>query len=117
LENPFKYFNLNPTKMKQSVFLSIGCPYAFLNLTAQDTTNPPANLQALPAGGYVIAMDNTHQANTHGVAGRRVMQQQTNSYKGNNLVSLPLPACLNKGIYIVDVMEGAERQSLKFIKN
>lgn len=37
-----------------------------LQLTAQDVPNPPAKLQTLPAGSYVIPMDNTLQQNTSG---------------------------------------------------
>ena len=49
--------------MKLSVLTILACLCAVLSLTAQDSPNPPANLQTLPAGSYVIAMDNTLQSN------------------------------------------------------
>ena len=44
-----------------SLFLSSGLP-----LHAQDLPGPSSNLQTLPSGSYVIAMDNTNQLNTGG---------------------------------------------------
>ncbi|MFZ4771418.1 MAG: hypothetical protein ACOYLO_14640, partial [Ferruginibacter sp.] len=32
----------------------------------QDLPNPGSNLQTLPSGSYIIAMDNTNQSNTAG---------------------------------------------------
>jgi len=51
------------------------------------------------------------------MAGRRVMQQTISSFKGSNLASLPLPAGLNRGMYILDIVNGADHQAIKFIKN
>jgi hypothetical protein len=51
------------------------------------------------------------------LAGRHVLQQTINSYKGNNLVTLPIPSALNKGMYWVDVFDGTQHRSAKFVKN
>lgn len=48
--------------MKLSVLTMLACLCAIINLNAQDSPNPPSNLQILPAGSYVIAMDNTLQS-------------------------------------------------------
>lgn len=48
--------------MKLSVLTMFASLCAIINLNAQDSPNPPANLQTLPAGSYVIAMDNTFQS-------------------------------------------------------
>ena len=45
------------------VFLSIGlCRSGY----SQDLPNPASNLQTLPSGSYILAMDNTNQLNTGG---------------------------------------------------
>ena len=45
------------------LFLSIGL---CLSVYSQDLPNPAPNLQTLPSGSYVLAMDNTNQLNTGG---------------------------------------------------
>lgn len=50
--------------MKKSVHLLLAVCLYGTTLPAQDTPNPPANLQTLPAGSYIIPMDNTLQLNT-----------------------------------------------------
>ena len=47
--------------MKKSVLAILFCMYALVSVNAQDTPNPSSNLQTLPSGSYVIAMDNTLQ--------------------------------------------------------
>ena len=49
--------------------------------------------------------------------GRQVMLQKINSYKGDNLATLPIPATLNNGMYVVDLFDGAGHRSAKFVKN
>src|ERR1043165_4593192 len=48
-------------KMKKVVLFVLYFLFALTSVNAQDTPNPPANLQFLPSGSYVIAMDNTLQ--------------------------------------------------------
>lgn len=47
--------------------------------------------------------------------GREVMVQKITSYKGINTMSLPLPA-LKSGMYIVDLFDGNNHNTAKFIK-
>ena len=47
--------------MKKSLLTILICVFTIVNLKAQDLPNPPANLQTLPSGSYVIAMDNSLQ--------------------------------------------------------
>ena len=56
--------------MKLSVLTMLACLCAILRLNAQDSPNPPANLQTLPAGSYVIAMDNNLQSDNVVGAGK-----------------------------------------------
>ena len=51
------------------------------------------------------------------LTGRPVFQQKMNASKGTNMISLPVPASLNKGMYIIDLQDGAVHRSAKFIKN
>jgi Secretion system C-terminal sorting domain len=50
------------------------------------------------------------------MTGRRVVQQQVNSYPGNNITSLTLPSALNNGIYIVDLFDGVSHSTSRFVK-
>lgn len=50
------------------------------------------------------------------MTGRRIMQQQVNSYTGNNITSLTLPSALNNGIYIVDLFDGVSHSTSRFVK-
>ena len=50
------------------------------------------------------------------LAGRMQMTQKANVYQGENLVSLPLSSSLRSGMYAVEVNNGNERQSAKFLK-
>lgn len=48
--------------------------------------------------------------------GRLQMDQKTNAYKGNNLISLPLNSAFRTGMYAVEVINGQEKQTTKFLK-
>lgn len=50
------------------------------------------------------------------MTGRRVMQQQVNSFQGHNITSLSLPSALNNGIYIVDLFDGVTHSTSRFVK-
>jgi hypothetical protein len=49
------------------------------------------------------------------MAGRQVMQQKLNSFKGSNMISIPLPV-LHSGMYVVDLFDGTTHNATKFIK-
>jgi hypothetical protein len=57
----------NPVLMRKAI-LTISLPFLFFWAYAQNTDlpGPTPNLQTLPAGSYVIAMDNTLQVNSSG---------------------------------------------------
>jgi hypothetical protein len=48
--------------MKPNVFFTFLLSLTILTSKSQDLPNPPANLQTLPAGSFVIAMDNSLQS-------------------------------------------------------
>ena len=48
--------------MKPNVLFTLLFTLTILTSKGQDTPNPPANLQTVPAGSFVIAMDNSLQA-------------------------------------------------------
>jgi hypothetical protein len=50
------------------------------------------------------------------LSGRLQMNQKMNAYTGSNLVSLPLSSAFKAGVYAVEVNNGLERQTAKFIK-
>jgi hypothetical protein len=51
------------------------------------------------------------------IAGRQVIQQKINSHKGDNLATLPVPTTLNKGMYVMDLFDGVQHRTTKFVKN
>jgi len=50
------------------------------------------------------------------MSGRVIMSNKVNNYEGNNLVSLTLDSTMKPGMYVLEIKNGAERQSSKFIK-
>jgi hypothetical protein len=50
------------------------------------------------------------------LVGRLQMNQRMNVYPGSNLVSLPLSFSFKAGVYTVEVNNGTERQTAKFVK-
>jgi len=50
------------------------------------------------------------------ISGKTVLNNKMNSLDGNNLVSLPLSSTFTKGMYIVEVNDGAVIKTAKFIK-
>ena len=59
--------------------------------------------------------NNSVLVNVLDMNGRQVMQQKINTFKGTNLTSLQLPATLNKGMYIANIVDGSIHQTAKFI--
>jgi hypothetical protein len=58
----------------------------------------------------------TAEIKVYDLSGRMKMQQRVNVYEGDNQVSLPLTSGFHSGIYFVEVNNGIEKQSVKFIK-
>jgi hypothetical protein len=50
------------------------------------------------------------------MSGKMVMNKRVNMYEGNNIVSLPLSATFTSGMYVVEVVNGTDLQTAKFIK-
>lgn len=50
------------------------------------------------------------------MSGRMVMANKVNSMEGNNLISLPLKSTFKSGMYVVEVNNGTDRQTTKFVK-
>ena len=50
------------------------------------------------------------------LAGKMQMNQKINVYTGNNFVSLPLSSSFKTGMYAVEISNGSERQTAKFVK-
>ena len=50
------------------------------------------------------------------MTGRMQMNQKVNSYEGSNMISLPLSSTFKPGLYVVEVNDGTERQTAKFVK-
>ena len=50
------------------------------------------------------------------MTGKMQMNQKINVYPGGNFVSLPLSSSFKTGMYAVEVSDGSERQTAKFVK-
>jgi len=50
------------------------------------------------------------------MSGRIVLKNKVTSLEGNNVISLPLSSTFKAGMYVVEVNNGTELQSSKFIK-
>ena len=48
--------------------------------------------------------------------GRLMMNQSVNSNEGSNLISMQLTSVFQKGIYVIDVVAGADHYTTKFVK-
>ena len=59
--------------------------------------------------------NNSVLVNVLDMNGRQVMQQKINTFKGTNLTSLQLPATINKGMYIANIVDGDIHLTAKFI--
>ncbi len=55
-------FIIQILEQKKIFFLFMWCIFSLSTLAQQDLPNPPANFQAVPAGSYVIPMDNINQS-------------------------------------------------------
>jgi hypothetical protein len=50
------------------------------------------------------------------MSGKTILNNKINSLDGNNLISLPLSSTFTKGMYVVEVNDGAVIKTAKFIK-
>ena len=62
------------------------------------------------------ADNHTTEIRVFDLSGRMKMQQRVNIYQGSNQVSLPFTSGFQSGIYFVEVNNGMEKQTAKFIK-
>jgi hypothetical protein len=50
------------------------------------------------------------------MSGRILMSNKINSFEGSNMISLPIAATLKASVYLVEVKNGTEIQTAKFVK-
>jgi hypothetical protein len=50
------------------------------------------------------------------ISGRVLLNKKVNSLEGSNMISLPLSSTFKAGMYVVEVNNGTELQSSKFVK-
>ena len=50
------------------------------------------------------------------ISGRILLKNKVNSLEGSNVISLPLSSTFKAGMYVVEVNNGTEIQSSKFVK-
>jgi hypothetical protein len=65
---------------------------------------------------YTAAENTLADVTIYSYAGVKILLQKQNVQKGNNSLNIPLSSTLAKGIYLLEVREGANRRAVRFIK-
>ena len=65
---------------------------------------------------YTSSVSQSVDLKVYDMSGKIVLKNKVTSLEGSNVVSLPLSSTFKAGMYIVEVNNGAELQSSKFIK-
>jgi hypothetical protein len=65
---------------------------------------------------FTSASNQSLEIKVYDLAGRIQMNQKVNVYQGANLINLPLASAFKTGMYAVEVINGAERLTSKFVK-
>lgn len=65
---------------------------------------------------FSSATNQSMQIKVYDMAGRLQMNQAMNVYQGSNLIDLPLSSAFKTGIYAVEMTNGSEIQTAKFVK-
>ena len=65
---------------------------------------------------YLSADEQSLDMKIYDLAGRMQTNQKMSVYQGGNFISLTLTSALKPGIYLVEVSNGLERQTAKFVK-
>ena len=65
---------------------------------------------------YTSSASQMVDVKVYDISGRILLKNKVNSLEGSNVISLPLSSTFKAGMYVVEVNNGAEIQSSKFIK-
>lgn len=65
---------------------------------------------------YTAAENTAAEVTVYNLAGVKVLSQKQYLQKGTNSVAVPVGNALTEGIYILEVREGSNRQTVKFVK-
>lgn len=65
---------------------------------------------------YTASASRTIDIKVYDMSGRVLMSNKINSLEGNNMISLPLASTFKPGMYLVDVNNGSDIQTAKFVK-
>src|SRR5258705_2207615 len=65
---------------------------------------------------YTASATQVVDVKVYDMTGRMVLKSKVNSLKGSNVISLPLNSTFKAGMYVVEVNNGTELQSSKFVK-
>jgi hypothetical protein len=66
--------------------------------------------------GYTSSATQSVDVKVYDMSGRIVLKNKVNSLEGSNVISLPLSSTFKAGMYVVEVNNGTELQSSKFVK-
>ena len=65
---------------------------------------------------FASANNQSLEIKVYDLSGRMQINQKVNVYQGTNLINLPLPSAFTTGMYVVEVSNGSERLTSKFVK-
>jgi hypothetical protein len=76
-------------------------------------TNPITDKLTL---SYSSASNQSVEIKVYDLSARIQLSQRMNAYEGSNLISLTISSAFKTGMYVVELNNGAERQTAKFVK-
>jgi len=65
---------------------------------------------------YSSVANQSIQIKVYDLSGRVQMSERMNAYEGSNIISLTISSSFKPGMYVVELNNGSERQSVKFVK-
>ena len=65
---------------------------------------------------YTAYVEQVIDVKIYDMSGRILMSNKINSFEGSNMISLPIASTLKASVYLVEVKNGTEIQTAKFIK-
>ncbi len=111
------YYRLKMYNKKEEVEFSKILAFQIGNINSTNTikiiNNPVSDKLTM---SFSSTNNNPVEIKIYDLSGRLQMNQKMNVYQGSNLVSLPLSSAITSGVYAVEVTDGSERQTAKFVK-
>ncbi len=107
-----KMFDINQV-ITYSKILAFQTKTAYSNNGIKIINNPITDKLTL---SYSSVSIQSVQIKVYDLNGRMQMNERMNTYEGSNLISLTISSAFKTGMYVVEINNGSERQTAKFVK-